>query len=247
MITLSYGGGKQTIAIIVLILQGELPKPDLIVMADTGREVKTTFEYLNAVVQPALKQIGLRVEIASHDLSKVDLYRNDDLLLPAFTRASGRVGKLPTLCSNEWKQRVIRRYLKQNSVEDTDVWLGISIDEAERMKDSGLNWYRHIYPLIEIIPMNRQGCVNQIQKFGWSVPHKSRCWMCPNQSPQAWKDLRAIDNGDFQKAQALDALIREKDPDIYLHPLGLPLGEAVKQSEQQSDMFDGCDSGYCFT
>jgi hypothetical protein len=248
MITMSYGGGKQTVAIITLILQGELPKPDVIVMADTGREVRTTFEYLDRVVQPALKRIGLQVEIASHDLSKVDLYRNGDLLLPAFTRQNGGlIGKMDTFCSNEWKQRVIRRWLKDRGVTDTDVWLGISMDEAERMKPSGLNWYRHVYPLIEITPMHRSGCVNQIKKFGWEVPKKSRCWMCPNQSPQAWRQMHDLDNGDFERARALEAQIRQKDEDVYLHPLAIDLWEAVKQTEMQSEMFDGCDSGYCFT
>ena len=96
MITLSYGGGKQTVALITLILEGKLPKPDLIVMADTGYEVSTTFEYMDKYVQPALKEIGLKVEIAEHSLATVDLYRNNDLLLPVFTRMNGRIGKLPT-------------------------------------------------------------------------------------------------------------------------------------------------------
>ena len=39
MIIFSYGGGKQTVAIVTLILEGKLPRPDLVVMADTSREV----------------------------------------------------------------------------------------------------------------------------------------------------------------------------------------------------------------
>ena len=35
---LSYGGGIQTAAMVVLALTGRLPLPDHIVMADTGRE-----------------------------------------------------------------------------------------------------------------------------------------------------------------------------------------------------------------
>jgi hypothetical protein len=35
MVVWSYGGGKQSVAIAALIVQGKLPKPDLIVMADT--------------------------------------------------------------------------------------------------------------------------------------------------------------------------------------------------------------------
>ena len=247
MITMSYGGGKQTVAIITMILEGKLPKPDLIVMADTGREVKTTFDYLNRVVQPALKEIGLRVEIAGHEYSNHDLYKSGDLLLPTFTRQNGNVGKMPTFCSDEWKQRVIRRWLRERGVTDTDVWLGISMDEAERMKDSGLNWYRHVYPLIEIEPMNRSACVNQIVRYGWEVPHKSRCYMCPNQSPLAWKELKRRKDGDFEKAVTLENEVRRKDKNVYFHPLAIPLEQAVEQSEKQSDMFDGCDSGYCFT
>ena len=247
MITLSYGGGKQTIAIVTMILEGKLPRPDMIVMADTAREVRTTFEYMNQVVQPALAEIGLRVEIAGHELSKHDLYKSGDLLLPAFTRQNGQLGKMPTFCSNEWKQRVIRRYLRNRGVTDTDVWLGISLDECERMKDSGLNWYRHVYPLCEIVPTTRQGCIEQIKRFGWPVPHKSRCHMCPNQSAESWKELKRLDNGDFEKAVALENDIRSTDPDVYLHPLGVPLSDAVELSERQLYMFDGCDSGYCFT
>jgi hypothetical protein len=248
MITMSYGGGKQTVAIITMILDGQLPRPDLIVFADTGREVKTTWDYLENWVQPAMKKIGLQVEICGHELASVDIESsNGATVLPAFTRKSGHIGKLPTFCSNEWKQRPIRRWLKERGVTDTDVWLGISLDEAERMKDSGLKWYRHIYPLIELVPMSRAACVNQIQRFGWPVPNKSRCWMCPNQSPQAWKDLKRRNDGDFDEAVKLENEIRKKDKHVYFHPLALPLADAVDQTEKQGDMFDGCDSGYCFT
>ena len=246
-IVMSYGGGKQTVAMVTLVLEGKLQKPDVIVMADTGREVQTTFEYLNSIVQPALKAIGLQVEIAGHEYSHHDLYKSGDLLLPTFTRQSGSVGKMPTFCSDEWKQRVIRRWLRERGVNDTDVWLGISLDEAERMKSSGLNWYRHVYPLIEITPMHRSQCVTQIQKFGWEVPNKSRCYMCPNQSALAWKDLKRRNDGDFEKAAQLENEVRQKDQHVYFHPLAIPLEQAVEQSELQTDMFDGCDSGYCFT
>lgn len=249
MITMSYGGGKQTVAIVTLILEGKLPKPDLVLMADTGREVKTTWDYLDAVVRPALKPLGLQVDVVGHEYSHWDIVKGDRdaILLPAFTRQNGSIGKMPTFCSNEWKQRPIRRWLKEHGVTDTDVWLGISLDEAERMKPSGLNWYRHIYPLIELVPMHRTQCVMQIQKFGWEVPHKSRCWMCPNQSPESWKQMKRLGNGDFDKAVELENEIRQKDKDIYFHPLAISLDKAVDQSEKQSDMFDGCDSGYCFT
>ena len=102
----SYGGGTQPAAIAVLILQGKLSRPDVVVMADTGREIESTWQYLRDVVQPALDTIGLTVQVAGHELSNYDLWKSDDyLLIPAFTsQANG--GKLPTYCSNEWKQRM---------------------------------------------------------------------------------------------------------------------------------------------
>jgi len=252
MITMSYGGGKQTVAMITLVLEGRLPRPDLIVFADTSYEVKTTFEYLDQVVQPALKEIGLKVEICGHEYANLDIVKGDSpetsaVLLPVFTRQNGRIGKMPTFCSNEWKQRPIRRWLRDQGVSDTDVWLGISLDEAERMKPSGMKWYRHVYPLIELVPMHRLQCIHQIDNYGWRVPFKSRCKMCPNQSALAWRQMKESGNGDFEAAVQIENEVRSKDSDMYFHELAIPLAQAVELSEAQSDMFDGCDSGYCFT
>lgn len=50
----SYGGGVQSAAIGVLIREGVLPVPDLAVIADTGRERRSTWEYLRRFMQPYL-------------------------------------------------------------------------------------------------------------------------------------------------------------------------------------------------
>jgi len=242
----SYGGGTQTAAIAVLILQGKLPRPDLVVFADTARELSTTWDYLAEIVQPALDSIGLTVQVAGHELSNYDLTSSGRNLLPLFTTQGGSVGKLPTYCSNEWKQRPIRRWLRQQGADDCDVWLGISTDEIERMKPSGLKWYRHVYPLIEIVPTNRAGCVALVENYGWPTPPKSRCWMCPNQSADAWRQMRRDLPDEYQKAVTLDAEIRLVDPHVYLHSSGKPLPEGVELSDNQPGLFDGCDGGYCF-
>lgn len=61
----SYGGGTQSIAIAVLIAQGRLPKPERIVMSDTGREATETWEWLETYVGPLLAEHGLTVDVAS--------------------------------------------------------------------------------------------------------------------------------------------------------------------------------------
>lgn len=242
----SYGGGTQTAAIAVLILQGKLPRPDVAVMADTGREIESTWAYLRDVVQPALDTIGLTVEIVSHEFSRVDLWTdNGALLIPAYTTRAGG-GKLPTYCSNEWKQRPIRRWLKSFGFDDCDVWLGISTDEIERMKPSGVNWYRHVYPLIENIPTGRIGCVGLVHDFGWPAPPKSRCWMCPNQPARMWSDMHREQPEEFAKAVEFERETQKRNPHVWLHQAMIPLENAVYLTDMQPYLFDGCDSGYCF-
>lgn len=237
----SFGGGTQTAAIAVLIKQGKLPMPDLIGFADTSREISETWEYLENVIRPA----GFNVQIISHDYATVDLYRDDELLIPAFTRRNGSVGQMSTFCSNEWKQRVCRRWLKDQGVNDCDVWLGISTNELHRMKESGLKWYRHYYPLIQTFKISRAQCVALVESFGWPTPPKSRCYMCPMQSMNEWRDLYFNHLNDFDLAVKEEERIREKDPDAYLNHYGIPLIDAIKLSDSQTSMFDGCDSGYC--
>lgn len=238
----SFGGGTQTAAIAVLIKQGKLPMPDLIGFADTGREVSETWQYLNSVIRPA----GFDVQIIGHNYATVDLYRDEELLIPAFTRRNGgNIGQMNTFCSNEWKQRVCRRWLRDRGVTDCEVWLGISTNEMHRMKDSGLNWYRHYYPLIERFRLSRAQCVALVESFGWPTPPKSRCYMCPMQSSLEWHDLRTNHYDDYLKAIALENKIRDKDQDVYLHHYALPLNKAIDLTDTQPSMFDGCDSGYC--
>ncbi|TEF41850.1 hypothetical protein, partial [Pseudomonas aeruginosa] len=81
----SSGGGTQSSAIAALICQGELT-PDLSIIVDTEREMSTTWEYLDRWVLPALDAAGVKLNrVAKSSYATVDLMRNDDVLIPAFT------------------------------------------------------------------------------------------------------------------------------------------------------------------
>lgn len=244
MIVWSYGGGTQTAAIAVLILQGKLPKPNIAVMADTGREIESTWTYLRTVVQPALDLIGLTVEIAQHDLATVDLWTDDSILIPAFTSLADG-GKLPTYCSNEWKRRVVMRWLKAQGVERAEMWLGISRDEAHRMKDSDAKWLTHRYPLIELM-MSREDCVRITREMGWPDAPKSTCKICPHLSNSTWLEMQTDDPEDFYEAVRIEREIQKRDPNIFLHRSAKPLDE-IDFRFGLAEVFDGCDSGMCWT
>ncbi len=243
----------------LLVARSKLPKPDIIVIADTGREATSTWEYLERHVQPMLAPLGLRVEIAPHDLATVDMYgTKGDLLIPAYTNQSGERGKLPTFCSNEWKQRVVMRYLRSKGVEKCDIWLGFSFDEAERCKPSGTKWFHRVYPLIDglmepYVPwgigsglaMNRSDCVQLIRDAGMPEPPKSSCLMCPHRRNDQWRDLRDNYPADFAEAVAFDEQMRERDPHVFLHESMMPLAIADLGS-QSSPQNDQCGLGFCF-
>lgn len=225
----SFGGGVQTIAILVLIKEGRLPKPQLAIMADTGRERSSTWRYAKQYALPIMEQLGIEFHLASHDLATVDLYAgNGDLLLPAFTAT----GKLHTLCSNEWKRRVVRRHLRSLGYgPDKPVveWLGMSLDEIERMKHSDVQWIETHWPLIFDVPLRRIECETIIERAGLPLPSKSTCWMCPHLRDEEWIEIKEHDAADFAMAVELDRDIRAKDEQggVYLHRSKLPLNEVT--------------------
>lgn len=243
----SYGGGTQSVAIAVLILQGKLPRPDYAVMADTGRERTRTWDYKRQVVDPALAAIGLEIVVASKDDYRApDLYRGQTLLIPAFTTHAGRVGKLPTFCSKEWKTRIMRRYMTETAgVRVYDQWLGFSIDELERMKHNEIKSVTNVYPLIDL-RYSREMCAVLVESFGWPAPPKSACWMCPNRADPNWIDMKRNDPDDFQRAVVFEREIQQADPHVWLHSSGVALDNA-DFNEAQADMFLGCSDESCMT
>lgn len=249
-LTWSYGGGTQSIAIALLIYQGRLPRPACIVMADTAREASETWEYHERYTAPLLAEIGLTVEIAAHDLSKTDLYGlKGDLQIPVYTET----GKFPTHCSDEWKLRPFRRYLRSRGYgpdKPITTWMGFSLDEIERMKHSDVQWQVYHWPLCYDVPMRRNPRAALVRAFGWPEPPKSSCWMCPHRRNPQWRRLRDQYPEDWQQAIAIDREIRERDPQhaLYLHHSRVPLDQAVLDEDRIVEQLTlGCDSGLCWT
>ena len=236
----SSGGGVQSSAIAALICKGEL-KPDLSIIVDTERECSTTWEYLDKWVQPALEKAGCELHrIKKSDYATVDLYsKNGDILIPAYTRESGMLGKLPTFCSNEWKARVMQRWARAQGVEQATIWMGMTIDELQRVKVVTGKWEKS-YPLVDR-RMTRGDCIGLVKSMGWPEPPKSTCWMCPNKLPSHWEEMRGTT--DWHRAVKFEEEMQEKDADLYLHRQGVNLQE-IEDGTDQFDMF--CDSGMCF-
>lgn len=243
---LMYGGGRQTIAIIVLILQGKLPMPDFIVIADTGREKQTTWDYLNKFVKPVLSIPVHRIDKSKY--ATVDLYRETRagdryLLIPAFTKeTNGKEGKLETYCSNEWKLRVCDRFLKREiGLRDWISWIGFSADEPKRFNAKRRSMGDKVwFPLVDGVPTTKEECVKLVMEFGWPMPRHSACWMCPLQDDGNWLDNTP---DDMEKAVILEKQMQLQDPNVFLHRSLVPIGEVVFDRSKQAK--EPCDSGVC--
>lgn len=252
-VVFNYGGGRQTIAMSILIAKGILPRPDIIVMADTSRENQMTWDYYDNYVGPLFDSLGLELEIASHGLATVDLYAlNGDILLPAFTTD----GKLPGFCSNEWKRRVVDRHLRAKGVKGGIRWLGLALDEKQR-------WRRHhnikdgkwttVCPLVDLM-LNTDSCLTIVEKYGWPQPQTSSCWMCPHKQNSQWRHIRDHHPEDFEKAIEIDKEIRDHDPreeseqggELFLHHSRTPLSEADLDIDDKNQQHRQCSLGMCF-
>nr|VFK59909.1 MAG: hypothetical protein BECKTC1821F_GA0114240_103827 [Candidatus Kentron sp. TC] len=242
----SCGGGVQSTAIAALILTGEIPKPEHAIIIDTTRERSSTWDYLYAYTAPALREVGVHIaRISSAQYANTDLFENSRLLIPAFKRhGTGGKGKLPGHCSSRWKERVAQRWAREKGIERADVWIGISLDEFGRRRESNLKWWRYSYPLIDR-RLSRNDCHAIIAGMGWPQPQKSSCWMCPHMRPEEWAYLLDVYPDDFEQAARLDEAMRETKPDAYLTSVCAPLSEC-RFGEQGCLDLAGCASGFCF-
>lgn len=172
----SCGGGTQSGAIAVLIKQGRLPKPDIAFMTNTGRERSSTWPFVEGFIRPTLASVGVDLQIIqAADFARIDVFWNDTVLIPGFTTQGGAVGKLSPFCSGKWKRDVAERWLRSIGIESCRNWIGISMDEARRIRAQHRPWLQLWYPLIFEVCLRRHQCVELIRLDGWlgEIPHSA--------------------------------------------------------------------------
>ena len=162
-------------------------------------------------------------------------------------------GQLRRQCTHRWKVQPLRRWLQANrDKRPVEQWLGISMDEWQRAKDSDVKYVTNRYPLLEK-RMTRNDCGNYLERHGIEVPSKSACVFCPFHNMRAWVEMKAENGADWQKAVEVDAAIRKARPpyDLFLHRAMIPLTEVdLRTPEDKGQMAlwqEACESGYCWT
>lgn len=258
VMAVSHGGGRQTIAMLVLRARGEIPH-NLFLFANVGErsENPDTLAYHREIAMPYAKKHGIELrEIGWIDRSgrRRDLY--DDLLrqensLTIPLRDSG--GFANRKCTSRYKIEVVARELKllgATAENPAEVAIGISVDEIERASPGiprQQPWTKRTYPLLDL-GMKVADCIRLIGDAGLPIPPRSACSFCPFQDAEQWRHQRRTRPGLFARNADLDRILRERHVRLRGDPAGLasptiPLDQAV--ADQLSLGF--CDSGSCFT
>ena len=276
-VVLNLGGGVQSTTMLLMAARGELePMPVLAVFADTGSEREATYAHLEFLQ----REVGERIEVvttkrraagqSSGDL-KLDVQRaaageiTSLSTPPVFARRpDGRPGPTLRKCTRDYKIRPIEQELRRRGFgpdRPVEQWIGLSVDEVERMNRSGFpSWATVRWPLIEK-GMSRHDCEFWLERNGYYTPPKSACTFCPHHSDHAWRDLRDNSPEEWEEAVDVDRMVRNLpglNGEAFLHRSMVPLDQVeLRSPEERGQMSleamaewdappDECGGG-CFT
>ena len=244
---ISLGWGVQSFTLAAMVALGELPPVDAAVHADTTHERTATYEFANNWTQ-WLEKHGIRVVVVDDSEAAKHIYTGE--MIPAYTQNNGSSGQAIRSCTQRWKIAPLRRWLQANrNGKQVEMWLGISLDEVQRMKESNVKYIRNVYPLIDR-RMSRHDCKLWLERHGLQVPPRSACVFCPFHSRAEWRNLRDNAPLDWEKAKYIDRKIRNARPpyDLFLTDQRVPLEQADLDSETdkgQLSLWDNECEGVC--
>lgn len=259
---LSLGAGVQS-STIALMAAHEIikPMPDFGVFADTQNEPEKVYEWLNllktklpfpivTISKGNLGQDSMKIKISKSGKRRLDLG------IPLFTQFQSRTVMLNRQCTKHYKVMAVARAIRERlgvKVVPKKMrviqWIGISVDEAHRMKPSQIKWIENRYPLIDLL-MSRSDCLKWLTSQGYPEPPKSACYFCPYNSNYKWQKMKTEDPDSFEKAVQWERMINEKrlatdflKAPVNIHPSLLPLDQVAFTNEAQMDLFKGNSFG----
>ena len=256
---ISLGAGVQSSAMLLMAMDGRFGDiPEAAVFADPGWETKATYEWLEKLEQVSTIPIirlttGKSIRSECHDggpRSRKDGERF--VTMPFYVRnPDGSSGMGRRQCTKEYKLSPLMKYwrsLGATAKNPVECWIGISTDEAHRMKPSQVKYAVNRYPLIEA-GLSREDCQNYLmEKMGAKAP-KSSCIGCPFHGDNFWANLRASSPAEFEDACQFDDAIREfpgTRADQYLHRSLIPLRQITEfKHETQGRMFEDAFGNEC--
>lgn len=256
---LSLGAGVQSTTLALMAAHCEVgPMPDAAIFADTGDEPDAVYDHLRWLMSPNV--LPFPVHITSTGRLSEKLFQGDDEARVPFHVGAGGLSKRQ--CTRNYKLRPIRRKVRKLlgvgpkgriAAGAVEIWVGISLDEAIRIKPSGRDYLTNRWPLIEK-RIRRTDCMRWLERRGYDVPPKSSCVYCPYRSDAQWRDLRDSDPAGWQRAVEVDRRLREPDQvarfrgQLYAHRSCKPLDQvdlSTPEDHGQLNLFLNECEGMC--
>lgn len=251
---LSWGVGLQSTTLLEMSLSGELPKLDAAIFSDTGFEHQYSYDIYEFYAPRALSA-GIKViKIGGQDILG-DNYQK--VTLPLFVAGSDRM--IRRKCTRDYKIRPIQRQIRdllgvkrrgRLAADLVELWLGITVDEIQRAKDSRVSFINHKFPLLER-GFDRERCTDYLTNKGLPVPGKSSCKFCPFQQAWEWgqkngQEVELI--ADLQSHINQNGLVKIGGQAKTLSFRAYGEGEATdfeigSQGQLEPDAM--CDGGFC--
>jgi hypothetical protein len=264
---LSLGAGVQSSALLVMSCLGlhGCPRADVAIFADTQAEPQYVYDYLETLKDFAAPH-GIDVVVTTagnlmrHTIDRHRSKRKRFACIPAWTETStGKAGPLRRQCTKDYKIVPIEKYVRmhlgyqprQRVKEHVRCMIGISTDEATRIKPSRTRWIENAWPLIDA-RMDRQDCRRLVVESGLPMPKKSACVFCPFHGNDEWRELRNNYPDEWEKAVEFDKGIRDMTSSgllrpAFLHRSLMPLDEADIEpiDDGQMELWDMECEGMC--
>ena len=253
---LSLGAGVQSTTILLRSLKQEsgFPHLDAAIFADTGYEPKSVYEHL-ARLQTVCEESGLPLYVVKRESPWAE-WKNQ---IPVYCAGTGRsVSMTGRQCTKDYKIQPIRAKVRELLGTEPAKWvprgyvanqvIGISADEAHRMRVPPEFWLRHVYPLVDL-GLTRQDCLDWLAANWPYRVSRSSCWCCSFRGSAEWADLKTVDREDWRRAVEFDKELRRDWPsgmlaEPYLHQLLKPLDE-VDLSVYSCGLFSNECLGMC--
>ena len=260
---ISLGAGVQSSTMAIMAAKGDFPPVDCAIFADTGYEPKAVYTYLEFLKKILPYPVYLVEKGNIRDDMLAAKGTTNFVVAPFFTqnKITGKKGMVMRQCTNDYKIQPIRTKIRElcnvkkgkHFPKDKYVeqWIGISTDEAGRMKPARDKYILNRHPLIEA-KMSRQDCINYLKKENIPLPEKSACIVCPYHNDAYWHFMKTERPSEFADAVDFDKQVRnisrKEDEQLYAHRSCKPLDEVEfnkKEDDKQLDMFNNECEGMC--
>jgi hypothetical protein len=254
-----------------MIAQGEIePMVDAAIFADTKAEPQSVYDHLDWL-ETQLPFPIIRVSTGSLTDMITKPYQNKKgewsirNQIPSWVQRDGETQLTTRNCTYDYKIRPLMKktrelaQIKRGQKHPTVTsYIGISLDEVQRMKVSKEKWCINRWPLVEK-RMTRHDCKLWLERNGYKEPPRSACVYCPFHSNSEWMRLKQEDPESFAEAVRVEREMQQLNKAAqssgaknflnctpYLHRSCKPIDEIEFDADRdQMDLFQNECDGMC--